>query len=187
MFKRLSSAKGSHGLTIEKPEGQVVQREAPRFQVSILQRLQIQGRTTCKVCRPVWTSLKSRVERGFSTSQPDQSAGARVGVPFLFQLMSVVSLARMGNQSRCPLQLHGDLKPKVIYESKVCTRFDIGFAVNSAPRSKRAMEQKGGKVRRKVLLNKGLRTSTAHDTAVAKRTARLIGRKRFWGGIVQGP
>ena len=47
------------------------------------------------------------------------------------------------------------------------------------------MEQKGGKVRRKVLFNKGLRSlrsSTAHDTAVAKRTARLIGRKRFWGG-----
>ena len=62
------------------------------------------------------------------------------------------------------------------------THFDIGFAVTSVPRSKRAMEQKGGKVRRKVLFNKGLRTSTAHDTAVAKRTARLIGRKRFWGG-----
>ena len=63
------------------------------------------------------------------------------------------------------------------------THFDIGFAVNSVPRSKRAMEQKGGKVRRKVLFNKGLRSlrsSTAHDTAVAKRTARLIGRKRFW-------
>ena len=52
------------------------------------------------------------------------------------------------------------------------THFDIGFAVNSVPRSKRAMEQKGGKVRRTVLFNKGLRTSTAHDTAVAKRTAR---------------
>ena len=49
------------------------------------------------------------------------------------------------------------------------------------------MEQKGGKVRRKVLFNKGLRTSTAHDMAVAKQTPRLIGRKRFWGGIVQGP
>ena len=30
-------------------------------------------------------------------------AGTRAGVPALFQLISVASLARMGNQSPCPL------------------------------------------------------------------------------------
>ena len=45
------------------------------------------------------------------------------------------------------------------------------------------MEQKGGKVRRKVLLNKGLRTSTAHDTAVAKRTARGSSAGKGFGEV----
>ena len=38
----------------------------------------------------------------YSASHPDQSAGTRVA---LFQLISVASLARIGNQSPCPLQI----------------------------------------------------------------------------------
>ena len=50
-------------------------------------------------------SLACRVERGRGdqTSQPNQHAGTRVGVPTLFQLICVASLARIGNQSPCPL------------------------------------------------------------------------------------
>ena len=40
----------------------------------------------------------------------ETTAGTRIGVPILFQLISVASLARMGHQSPCRLLCWYDLK-----------------------------------------------------------------------------
>ena len=81
-----------------------MQLTAPRSE----SRRNVQSLQTSKSPETAW-SATSRGEGGYSKSHPGQSADTQVGiVPTLFQLISVASLARIGNQSPCPLVL----KPK---------------------------------------------------------------------------
>ena len=64
------------------------------------------------------------------------------------------------------------------WEAREHIHADIGFQLyTSIPRSKMAMEQKGGRVRRRVLFNKGLCTSAARKNGGVERQRGTAARK----------